>query len=59
MTPNGQNNIKNEFHTPELVEIEVLRVYILSKGKKNRFSSWPTAAIFDFAPRSHIFDLRA
>ena len=59
MTPNGQNNIKNEFHTQELVEIKVLPVYILSKVKKNRFSSWQTAAIFDFAPRSHIFDLRA
>ena len=45
MTPNGQNNIKNEFHTPELVEIEVLRVYILSKA--NNY-------IFIMADGSHI-----
>ena len=37
MTPNGQNNIKIEFHTPELVEIEVLQVYILSKANKIDF----------------------
>ena len=32
----------------------ITRVYTL-KNTKNRFSSWPMAAIFDFAPRSHIF----
>ena len=37
MPPNGQNNIKNEFHIPELVEIEVLHVYILSKTQKIDF----------------------
>ena len=36
----------------------ITRVYTL-KHTQNRFSSWPTAAIFDFAPRSHIFYLRA
>ena len=37
MPPNGQNNIKNEFHIPELVEIEVLHVYMVDSHERASF----------------------
>ena len=42
ITRNGQDNIRNEFPTPQLVKIEVLHVYIPSETKKLDFhhSRW-------------------
>ena len=41
ITSNHHNNIRNEFHTPQLVKMEVLHVFKLKKTKKLDFHhSW-------------------
>jgi len=34
MSPNEQNNIRNEFQTPTLVKLDVLKVHLLQKQTK-------------------------
>jgi len=37
MTPDGKNNIKNEFPTPISVKLEVLHLHLLKKKKSWNF----------------------
>ena len=53
---NGQNNIKNEFYIPKLVELEVLHVYTPSNTKKVQFLSFGNSAIRGSVADKHLGD---